>query len=95
MRIIKKCGYNGVSKSINSLEWPPQSPDLNPIEHLWDELERRFRKNKFRPKNKAELFAALKREWGQIQSDVINKLGNSMPQRVKVVLNSKGGPAPY
>ena len=33
------------------------------------------------------MFAALKREWGQIQSDVINKLVNSMPQRVKSVLN--------
>ena len=83
------------SKSINSLEWPPQSPDLNPIEHLWDELERRTRKNKFRPKNKSELFAVLKREWGQIQSDVINKLVDSMPQRVKAVLKSKGGPTPY
>lgn len=83
------------SQSINSIEWPSQSPDLNPIEHLWDELERRVRRNKFRPKNKAELFAALKREWDQIQSDVIVKLVDSMPRRVKAVLKSKGGATPY
>ena len=62
---------------------------------MWDELERRVRQNKFRPKNKAALFAALKREWDQIQSDVIVKLVDSMPRRVKAVLKSKGGATPY
>ena len=83
------------SKLIDSLEWPSQSPDLNPIEHLWDELERRVRRDKVKPKNKAELFAAVEREWGQIHNNVINNLVNSMPRRVKAVLDGKGNATPY
>jgi len=79
------------SKLIDSLEWPSQSPDLNPIEHLWDELERRIRRDKVKPKNKAELFAALERERGRIHSNVTDNLVNSMPRRVKAVLDAKGG----
>ena len=44
---------------INLLSWPGQSPDLNPIEHLWDELERRIRAKQNNPKNLRELEALL------------------------------------
>src|SRR5581483_11071071 len=40
---------------IPQLPWPGQSPDLNPIEHLWDELERRIRAKTVHPKNLGEL----------------------------------------
>jgi hypothetical protein len=47
---------------IPCLPWPAQSPDLNPIEHLWDELEHRVRKRNILSKNENELFSFLVEE---------------------------------
>ena len=43
-------------------DWPSQSPDLNPIEHLWHELEWRLRKRSVHPKNFYDLEEALQEE---------------------------------
>jgi len=80
---------------IISLPWPAQSPDLNPIENLWDELKRRLRKNEYKAKNKAELFNLIKEEWYKISTAIINKLIESMPRRTKAVLKNKGNPTRY
>ncbi|CAF1548932.1 unnamed protein product [Adineta ricciae] len=47
-------------KKIEVLKWPASSPDMNPIEHMWDELERRMKKH--HPSNKEELKQALLQE---------------------------------
>jgi transposase len=80
---------------ISSIPWPAQSPDLNPIENLWDQLERRVRNRLQKPKNLADLIDALKEEWNKIDINILNKLVESMPRRVKAVLESKGNPTPY
>ena len=54
---------------ITVLEWPSQSPDLNPIEHLWQELENHVRKKT--SKNSNEKFALLKKEWDSMPVSVI------------------------
>lgn len=46
------------------LEWPAQAPDLNPIEHLWDELGCRVANKKH--SNKRDLFKTLNEEWKKI-----------------------------
>ena len=49
--------------NIPVMDWPAQSPDLNPIEHLWDVLERRLRARPHRPTSIPLLSAALREEW--------------------------------
>lgn len=80
---------------VGKLDWPAQSPDLNPIEHLWDELERRLRARTSRPNNTTELFAALKEEWSKIPIETCRSLVDSLPRRIEAVIAAKGGPTPY
>ena len=46
-------------QNIRTLPWPSLSPDLSPIEHLWDELDRRLRVRNVPPATPDELFAVL------------------------------------
>jgi DDE superfamily endonuclease len=75
--------------------WPAQSPDLNPIENLWYELERRVREHKPIPKNKNEFFEVLKEEWSKIDENRLIRLVKSMPDRINAVIKSKGNPIKY
>ena len=77
------------------LPWPGQSPDLNPIEHIWDELERNVRSRKENPKNINELEAFLQESWSRIFNSVYQKLVGSMENWVKAVLKSRGFPTRY
>jgi len=54
-------------------------PDLNPIEHLWHELETRIRNHPNNLRNLKELEAALKEEWDKIPQNVLINLIESMP----------------
>lgn len=67
---------------------PAQSPDLNPIEHLWDHLERRIREHHIT--NKENLKAALAEEWEKIGPEITVKLVSSMKSRLGEVLRMRG-----
>lgn len=68
--------------------WPPQSPDLNPIELLWDELDRNVRK--ICPTSTEHLWKILQAEWTKISSETLNKLLNRMPKICDTVIKKKG-----
>ncbi|GFU86448.1 transposable element Tcb2 transposase [Trichonephila clavipes] len=63
------------------MEWPACSPDMNPIEHVWDALGRRVAGRQPPPQTLQELERALLEEWDRIPQLVINSLIDSMPQR--------------
>ncbi|CAF2133106.1 unnamed protein product [Rotaria magnacalcarata] len=78
---------------VKRLIWPPFSPDMNPIKHLWDELERRMKEHQ--PKNQKELRETLQAEWQNIGPDVTNKLVESVPNRLYECSRMKRYPTRY
>ena len=80
------------TKNIDFIDdWPANSPDLNPIEHVWDSLDRRSRRRSNLPVNVNELRQALSQEWNTITQAGINTLDKSMRRRCTAVVNSRGG----
>lgn len=76
------------------IETPPQSPDLSPIEHLWEHLDRKVRINQT-VSNKSTLMNAISTEWERIDPDVTMKLVESMPRRLEAVIKAKGHHTKY
>jgi hypothetical protein len=80
---------------IRLLPWPVNSPDLNPIEHVWDFLGKRMRRRQPRPETLNGLRVALQEEWAQIPQDYIATLIQSMPNRLRDVIRARGGNTRY
>lgn len=80
---------------ITLLDWPPQSPDLNPIENLWGILKRRVYNYQHSFKNTTELWQRCHDIWSSITQEECRKLVESMPFRIQAVIESKGGYTKY
>ena len=91
-RSIQKCF---VEIGVEELDWPAQSPDLNPIEYLWEELERRLRARPNRPTSVTELTNALVAEWKQVPRSNVPTSSGKPSQKSGGCNNSKEGPTPY
>ena len=78
---------------ITVLDWPANSPDLNPIENLWGIAKRKMRD--MRPNNAAELKAAIEASWSSITPQQCHRLIASMPRLIEAVIHAKGAQTKY
>ncbi len=78
---------------VTVLDWPANSPDLNPIENLWGIVKRKMRDTRLN--NADELKATVKETWASIPPQQCHKLITSMPRRIEAVIKAKGAPTKY
>ena len=79
--------------NIRLLDWPAQSPDLSPIENLWDYVNREVKKQK--PGSVDELWNSIQKVWAEIPKDLCAKLVGTMPKRCREVVDRKGAASHY
>ena len=75
------------------LDWPANSPDLNPIENAWYILKRRIQKRKPKPIKDLKLFCM--EEWENLDMNFFHNLVDSMSNRIDQVIRNKGGRCDY
>jgi transposase len=71
------------------MEWPPQSPDLNPIEQIWDHVDTKLRK--MCNTSKHSLWLNLQSVWADISNETLSKYIFTMKSRCEAVIEAKGG----
>ncbi|GFV53834.1 transposable element Tc3 transposase [Trichonephila clavipes] len=80
---------------LERMEWPARSPDLNPIEHLWDYLGREVAALNPPPRSLHELKQGLLCVWSSLPIPVSDNLINSMGNRYRQCIQVRGGHIPY
>ena len=73
--------------------WPGNSPDLNPIESLWSQMKQL--QSKERATSAAGLKKIASKVWGKITPSYLKSLYESMPRRMKAVVDAQGGHTKY
>lgn len=89
--VLKFFEDNGIS----TLDWPAQSPDLNPIENLWAIIKQKRAKKFGMPTSRNELISQIFEIWDNIDEDLRNKLAESIYDRLNEVLRKNGGQINY
>ena len=80
--------------SIETLDWPGNSPDLNPIENVWSILKRRVGM-KPNPNERILIESIIKKWNNEISKEYLHKLVKSMSNRIREVLKAKGHATKY
>ena len=79
------------NETIERMEWPACSPDLNPIEHAWDMLQSDVAVRPVQPRSLEELQQALIQEWTNLDQNRLARLIQSMRRCCLAVINARGG----
>ncbi len=82
------------AENIPVIAWPAYSPNLSPIEHVWDALDRRIRQRVQVPANIQQLRTAIEEEWTNISQATINLI-NFMRRRCVALREANGGHSRY
>ena len=81
------------TKGVTKLDFPPYSPDLNPIENLWNAMQRAV--DEHRCETMEELQEVVAAEWDKVSKNLMRQLSNSMPARCQAVINAHGWHTKY
>ena len=80
-------------KGVTLLEWPPWSPDLNPIENLWNVIKARV--YALLPRTLEEMEQLIRAEWQNTDLNFISHICRSMPRRLQLLLDNQGHKISY
>ena len=83
------------NNNVNVMDWPALSPDMAPIEHVWDELGRRVRARVPPPRDVAQLRRALVQEWNNMPQQRVTNIVSSMRRRCQACITSRGSYTRY
>ncbi len=78
---------------VKVMDWPSMSPDLNPIEHMRGILKRKV--EKYHVSNIQQLRDVIMEGWKRMPAAACAALVNSMPRRIKAVLDNNGAATKY
>ena len=90
-RVARICRQFLIRNNVNVPPWPAVSPDMNPIEHIWDYLGRKVRARG----NVHNLENALIQEWNNIPNVVIRRYVRLLRGHLAACVNSRGGHTRY
>ena len=88
--VARVCRQYLEDEGIDTTEWPPRSPDLNPIELLWDIMFQSIRRCQVAPQTLQELRDALIQIWEDIPQDTIRRLIRSRLRRCQACIQACG-----
>ncbi|GFX52085.1 transposable element Tcb1 transposase [Trichonephila clavipes] len=77
--------------TVTTFPWPSRSPDLSPVEHIWNHLGRRVG----HPTSLNELEARLQQIWNEMSQDILQNLHASMPDHIVSCIRARGGSRGY